>query len=176
LFADVTDPSEFYYDYVYDMAEKGVVQGYNDGTFGPYKNCNRAAVVTFLWRLSGKPEPKKKAQFKDMTGNGDFDNAISWASEKGITTGWDDNTFRPWNTCNRAAVVTFLWRAAGKPEPKKKALFSDLTGNTDFDKAISWASENGITTGWDDNTFRPWRDCNRLAIASFLGRYEDLKK
>jgi len=175
-FSDVTDPSEFYYDYVYDMAEKGVVQGYNDGTFRPYNDCNRAAVVTFLWRLMGKPEPAGTSKFSDPTGTEDFDKAISWAAEKGITTGWDDNTFRPWVTCNRAAVVTFLWRAAGKPEPQEAASFSDMTGNEDFDKAISWAAENGITTGWEeDNTFRPWRTCNRLAIVSFLSRYEKLQ-
>jgi len=176
VFSDVTDPAEFYYDYVYDMAGKGVVQGYDDGTFRPYADCNRAAVVTFLWRLMGKPSARKKASFSDLTGTEDFDNAISWAAENKITTGWDDNTFRPWVTCNRAAVVTFLWRAAGKPEAKKKATFSDMTGNQDFDNAISWAAENGITTGWDDNTFRPWRTCNRLAIVSFLSRYEALMK
>jgi len=173
-FDDVLNEEDFFFDYVYEMAEKGVVQGYSDGTFRPYNDCNRAAVVTFLWRLMGKPEPAGTSKFSDPTGTEDFDKAISWASEKGITTGWDDNTFRPWVTCNRAAVVTFLWRAAGKPEPKEAASFSDMTGNEDFDKAISWAAENGITTGWDDNTFRPWRTCNRLAIVSFLSRYDSL--
>ncbi|MBQ6489427.1 MAG: leucine-rich repeat protein [Solobacterium sp.] len=174
-FSDVTDPELFYYGYVYNMVERGVVGGYDDGTFRPTANCNRAAVVTFLWRLSGKPEPNKMAEFTDMTGNSDFDKAISWAAENNITTGWADNTFRPWNTCNRAAVMTFLWRAAGKPAPTKMAEFTDMTGNTDFDTAISWASEKGITTGWADGTFRPWNTCNRLAVVSFLGRYNELK-
>ena len=176
-FKDVTDSDLFYYDYVYDMVEKGVVGGYVDGTFKPGNDCNRAAVVTFLWRLEGRPEPTKMATFKDMTNNSDFDKAISWAAEKGITTGWDDNTFRPWNTCNRAAVLTFLWRTAGRPEPSRMATFSDMTGNSDFDKAISWGVEKGITTGWEeDNTFRPWRTCNRLAVVSFLARYDGLSK
>ena len=174
VFTDVLNPDEFYYNYVYDMAGRGIVQGYNDSTFRPYNDCNRAAVVTFLWRLMDKPEPAGTSKFSDPTGTEDFDKAISWVAENGITTGWDDNTFRPWVTCNRAAVVTFLWRAAGKPEPQEVATFSDMTGNGDFDKAISWAAENGITTGWDDNTFRPWRTCNRLAIVSFLARYEAL--
>ena len=173
-FHDVTDESLFYYEYIYDMVDKGITTGYADGTFRPMADCNRAAVVTFLWRMLGKPEPSKMAEFSDMTGNDDFDQAISWAAEKGITTGWADNTFRPWNTCNRAAVMTFLWRTAGSPDPQKMAAFSDMTGNKDFDKAISWASENGITTGWNDNTFRPWNTCNRLAIASFLSRYDAL--
>ena len=174
-FKDVTDPEEqFYYDHVYWLVDNGITTGYADGTFGSMKECNRAAVVTFLWRLAGRPEPAAMASFKDMTGNSDFDKAISWALEEGITTGWDDNTFRPWNTCNRAAIVTFLWRYAGCPKPAAMASFKDMTGNSDFDQAISWALENGITTGWNDNTFRPWNNCARLAVASFLYRFSHL--
>ncbi len=171
-FKDVTDPSLFYYDPIYAMVDKGVIGGYKDGTFKPDSNCNRAAVVTFLWRLAGKPEPEEMATFSDMpTENEEFCKAISWAAEQEITTGYSDGTFHPWATCNRAAIVTFLWRYADKPEPSKMADFKDMTTNDDFNNAISWAAENGITTGWDDNTFRPWNTCNRLAVASFLNRY-----
>jgi len=171
LFTDVTDSTQFYYEYIYSLLDKGIVSGYFDGTFRPYDACNRASVVTFLWRAANRPEPKKLASFSDMTGNADFDKAISWASEQGITTGYEDGTFRPYTTCNRAAIMTFLWRYAGKPSVKVTNSFSDMTGNSDFDKAISWGVANGITTGYEDGTFRPWNTCNRLAIASFLGRY-----
>ncbi len=171
-FKDVTDPTQFYYDPIYNMVDTGVIAGWADGTFRPTGNCNRAAVVTFLWRLAGKPEPEVMATFSDMpTDNEEFCKAISWAAEEGITTGYAGNLFKPWNTCNRAAIVTFLWRYADKPEPSKMADFKDMTTNDDFNNAISWAAENGITTGWDDNTFRPWNTCNRLAVASFLNRY-----
>jgi len=174
LFSDVTNKDDFFYTYVYDLFDQGIVGGYDDGTFRPYNACNRAAVVTFLWRAADKPEPSKMAKFKDMTGNPDFDKAISWALEEGITTGYDDGTFRPYTTCNRAAIITFLWRYAGKPSVKTTNAFSDLTGNIDFDKAISWGVEEGITTGYSDGTFRPWNTCNRLAIVSFLARYKGL--
>ena len=72
--------------------------------------------MTFLWRYAGEPAPVEPAGFSDMTDNDDFNNAISWAAEKGITTGYDDGTFRPWNECQRQAVVTFLWRFAGLEE------------------------------------------------------------
>ena len=177
LFKDVTDASLFYYEPIYNMVDKGVIGGYDDGTFRPYGNCNRAAVVTFLWRLAGKPEPVAMATFSDMTDNPEFNKAISWAAEEGITSGWSDNTFRPWNTCNRAAIVTFLWRYAGKPEPKTIATFNDMpTDNEDFFNAISWAAENGITTGYGGNLFKPWATCNRLAVASFLDRYDKQEK
>ncbi|MBQ3401532.1 MAG: S-layer homology domain-containing protein, partial [Lachnospiraceae bacterium] len=118
-----------------------------------------------------RPEPSQMASFTDMTGNTEFDKAISWAAENGITTGWSDGTFRPWNTCNRASIVTFLWRFAGRPEPEGENTFSDKTGDPEFDLAIAWAAGNGITTGWSDGTFRPWNTCNRLAVVSFLYRY-----
>ncbi len=173
-FIDVGDKGLFYYDYVYWAVDKEITTGYPDNTFRPENNCNRAAAVTFLWRLSGEPEPAERASFKDMTGNPDFDKAISWAAENGITTGYEGNLFKPWETCNRAAIVTFLWRYEGKPNPSSTAAFRDMTGNREFDKAISWAAEQGITTGYTDNTFRPWNRCLRLAIVSFLYRYAHL--
>lgn len=169
-FSDVTDKDAFYYAPVYWAATTGITTGWPDGTFRPWTACNRAAVVTFLWRMAGRPKVSTKATFKDMTGNEEFDMAISWAVEKGITTGWSDNTFRPWRTCNRAAIMTFLWRYAEKPEASKSK-FTDKTGNKEFDKAIAWASENNIANGWGDGTFRPWNDCNRAAVVSFLYRY-----
>ncbi len=176
LFTDVTDPSVFYFDYVYWGADLGITTGWDDGTFRPQIACNRATVVTFLWRLAGCPEPTAQAAFSDMTGNPTFDRAISWAVETGITTGWSDGTFRPWKTCNRATIVTFLWRYAGKPDPLtgNETAFSDMTSNDDFNAAIAWAASCGITTGWNDGTFRPWNDCNRLSIMSFLARYAQI--
>ncbi|MBQ1514720.1 MAG: S-layer homology domain-containing protein, partial [Lachnospiraceae bacterium] len=99
--------------------------------------------------------------FSDPTDNEEFNTAIMWGVDLGITNGWEEPdgtyTFRPWNKCNRASIVTFLWRMAGEPEPQGEFTFSDPTGNDDFDTAITWAVEQGITTGWtSDNTFRPW--------------------
>ena len=174
LFDDVTDPSEFFYDYVYWAKDNGIVTGYPDNTFRPYAFCHRAAVVTFLWRLAGRPDYGITDAFPDMTGNSDFDHAITWAAAEGITTGYKDGTFRPWASCHKAAIVTFIWRYVGRPEPTSMASFSDMTGNDDFNKAISWAAEKGITTGYDDGTFRPWNPCLRLAVVSFLYRYAHL--
>ena len=173
-FSDVTDPSQFFYDSIYWAVDNDITTGFKDNTFRPNNNCNRAAVVTFLWRLAGKPNMGITTAFSDMTGNDDFDHAITWAAVKGITTGFKDGTFRPWATCNRASIVTFIWRYAGRPEPTTMAGFSDMTDNPDFNKAISWAAQNGITTGYKDGTFRPWNQCARLAVVSFLYRYNNL--
>ncbi len=169
-FKDVTDPTLFYYDAVYWAAEQDITTGYSDNTFHPMEDCSRAAVVTFLWRMAGKPAPSKMASFTDMTSNEDFNSAISWALEQNITTGYSDNTFRPWATCSRAAIVTFIWRYAGKPKASKEAAFTDMTKNDEFNAAISWAAEKGITTGYSDGTFRPWSTCNRMSVVTFLYR------
>ena len=179
LFTDMTKNYEFD-NAIFWALDSGITTGYlvngnSDGTFRPWDSINRAAVVTFLWRASNCPEPKTTASFKDMPAdtdaNQDFRKAISWAAENGITTGYDDNTFRPWEKCNRAAIVTFIWRLKGKPAAIKNATFKDMTGISDFDKAISWGVSNGIITGWkEDNTFRPWRECNRAATVVFLNR------
>lgn len=173
-FTDVTNPDDFFYEPIYWAVDNGITTGYSDNTFRPNALCHRAAVVTFLWRMAGKPDEGISTAFSDMTGNDDFNRAITWASNHGIAAGYNDGTFRPYDPCHRAAIVTFLWRYAGRPEPISMANFSDMTGNDDFNKAISWAAENGITTGWADGTFRPYDSCKRLAVASFLYRYAHL--
>ncbi len=70
--------------------------------------------------------------------------------------------------------MTFIWRAAGKPEPENVAAFSDMPSNSDFQKAISWASENGITSGIGGNKFGPDRTCTRGQIVTFLYNAKDL--
>lgn len=175
-FTDVTDPTVFYYDAINWAVQKGITTGWSDGTFRPMSNCNRAAIVTFLWRFAGCPTPGSIAAFPDMPPdtpqNSDFRRAISWAVEKGITTGYSDGTFRPWNTCSRAAIVTFLHRYCNQAPFYSSTVFSDMTGKTDFDNAIRWAVYCGITTGYSDGTFRPWNTCNRLAAVTFLYRLE----
>ena len=173
-FTDLTGQEKFDTAILW-AAQNGITTGWSDGSFRPWNTCNRAAIITFLWRMEGKEPATANAKFSDLTGNTDFDKAISWGAEQQITTGWSDNTFRPWNYCNRAAIITFLWRLDGKPTPQKMASFKDMTGNSDFDKAISWAAENGITTGWADNTFRPWNYCTRAAVVAFLYRYDDYR-
>ena len=169
-FFDVTNPDDFFHDPIYWAVDNGIATGYSDNTFRPKNLCHRAAVVTFLWRLAGKPDEGISTAFSDMTGNDDFDRAITWAANHDITTGYDDGTFRPYIPCHRAAIVTFLWRYVGKPEPSAAAGFSDMTNNIEFDKAIAWAAENSITTGYTDGTFRPYNSCLRLAVVTFLYR------
>ena len=97
--------------------------------------------------------------------------SVLWAVKKGITNGVTDNTFAPENECTRGHVVTFLWRAAGSPEPKNADNpFTDVKEGKFYYKAVLWAVENGITNGMTDTTFEPDTKCNRGQVVTFLWR------
>ena len=92
--------------------EKGITNGISATKFGSYDVCNRAAVVTFLWRAAGEPEPQSTANpFVDVKPGDFFYKPVLWAIENDITNGIDATHFGPTSPCNRAQVVTFLYRA-----------------------------------------------------------------
>ena len=110
-FVDVSEGS-FYYDSVLWAVEKGITNGVDATHFGPYTECTRAQVVTFLWRANGKPNANETVGFTDVTDPSAFYfNAVRWAVENGITNGINATTFGVSQSCNRAQVVTFLYRA-----------------------------------------------------------------
>jgi hypothetical protein len=103
---------DFFYKPVLWAVEKNITNGTSATTFGSYDNCNRAAVVTFLWRAKGSPEPTStKNPFVDVKTTDFFYKAVLWAVENNITNGVDATHFGPTANCNRAQVVTFLYRA-----------------------------------------------------------------
>ena len=92
--------------------EKGITNGISATQFGSANVCNRASVVTFLWRAMGSPEPETVGNpFVDVKSTDFFYKAVLWAVENKITNGVDATHFSPAGTCNRAQVVTFLYRA-----------------------------------------------------------------
>ena len=110
-FTDVKS-TDFFYKPVLWAVEKSITSGTSATTFGSMQNCNRAAVVTFLWRAAGSPEPKStKNPFVDVKSTDFFYKPVLWAVENGITAGLDATHFGPTPACNRAQVVTFLYRA-----------------------------------------------------------------
>lgn len=121
------------------------------------------------------PNYRKSVSFTDIGNlNPTFRSAILWAAENDIACGYDDGSFRPNNTCTRAQVVTFLWRAAGSPEPTGDvSIFKDASDiASPFLKAVAWAVEKGITTGYNDGTFRPNDTVTRAQFVTFLYRFE----
>ena len=124
-------------------------------------------------KVSVKAEFVKTAptSFVDVPANAYFADAVKWAVDKGVTNGLSDTMFGPYASCTRAQIVTFLWRAAGSPEPKATtSAMTDLNPNAYYYKAVLWAIENGITNGMTETTFAPDATCTRGQSVTFLHR------
>ena len=98
------------------------------------------------------------------------EDAVDFASARGITDGTSDTPFSPNASCTRAQIVTFLWRAAGSPEPKGLSSLSDVPADAYYAKAVAWALENGITGGTGNGMFSPDATCTRSQSVTFLYR------
>ena len=109
--------------------------------------------------------------FTDIPEGSPYESAILWAVKNGVTTGTTATTFSPSAPCTRAQAVTFLWRAAGSPEPKSGTMpFTDVSADSVYAKAILWAVERGVTLGTTESTFSPNAPCARGQIVTFLYR------
>ncbi len=114
-----------------------------------------------------KPEP---APFDDVPEDAFYFEAVRWAQKNGVTNGRGDGTFGPNDPCTRGQIVTLLWRAAGSPEPKAACSMADVAPGSYCEKAVAWAAENGIVSGYADGTFRPDAPCTRAQSVTFLYR------
>ena len=116
-------------------------------------------------------EEVKISPFRDVSTDAYYYEAVKWAQKKGITGGIGDGLFGPNQPCTRAQIVTFLWRAAGSPEPEGTAAgMTDVAAGSYYEKAVAWAIENGITTGTADGLFAPDATCTRAQGMTFLFR------
>ena len=172
-FWDVPE-SAFFFEPVNWAVEQGITKGVGENTFGPGELCNRAQVVTFLWRMAGKPAPASGgSSFTDVAAGSWYENAVLWAVENQVTSGVGDGIFQPEGICNRAQIVTFLWKYAGKPAAEEPGAnpFTDVKADDWFAKAVAWAVEQGITKGLSETAFGPGEPCNRAQVVTFLYRY-----
>ena len=169
-FEDVIE-EDFFYNAVLWAHENGITNGMDDTHFIPTGMCNRAQIVTFLWRAMGKPAPTTTVNpFVDVTESDFFYDAVLWAHENGITNGVDATHFNPTGECNRAQAVTFLWRAVGEPESTADVDFTDVQPGQFYSAPVAWAFEKGITNGMGDGTFGVLESCNRAQVVTFLYR------
>ena len=176
-FLDVNE-TQFYHDPVLWAVENGITNGVDATHFGPLKECNRAQVVTFLWRAAGSPSPTATENpFTDVPANTWYTDAVLWAVENGITNGLTATTFGPETVCNRAQVVTFLHRVNGSPVPEAAANpFTDVKAGSWYETPVLWALENGITNGTDTTHFNPNGQCQRAQVVTFLYRADQLSQ
>ena len=169
-FTDVTEDA-YYYDAVRWAIKNSITTGTSETTFSPAAPCNRAQIVTFLWRAAGCPRPSlTSCSFTDVTPGAYYYDAMLWAIEQGITNGTSATTFSPDAPVTRSQVVTFLWRSAGWDNSIRDNPFHDVPSGAYYETAVCWAVGKGITTGTSSSAFSPDAPCVRSQIVTFLYR------
>jgi hypothetical protein len=156
------------------LATTGVTTGYPDGTFRPGRHVSRDAMAAFLYRYAGSPTftPPAESPFTDVRVSHPFYKEITWLADQGITTGYDDGTFRPAAGVARGAMAAFLYRYAGSPPAARlPASFTDVPTGASFRTEILWLARESVSTGYPDRTFRPAALVTREAMAAFLFRF-----
>lgn len=175
-FSDVGKSHQFYSQITW-LSGSGITTGYADGTFRPKGSVSREAFAAFLYRMAGSPQVTLPASspFKDVKKSDQFYKQIVWASQKKITTGYSDKTFRPKAKISREALSAFLYRYEGRPSVSlpSKSPFTDVAKGSQFFKEIVWFRSSGVTTGFADGTFRPKTATSREAVAAFLYRLDN---
>lgn len=141
-----------------------------DGTYTFTMPASKVTVTaTFAEKKADEPVAPEKL-FADVSAEEYYYEAVKWASENGVTGGIGENLFGANLPCTRAQIVTFLWRAAGSPEPKGMSGFVDVSADAYYAKAVAWAVEEGIVSGTSATTFNPDAVCTRAQSVAFLYR------
>ncbi len=128
------------------------------------KNASAGSTVTIT------VTPDSGYTIENVTADSYYYEAVKWAADNGITGGIGNNMFGPDNSCTRAQIVTFMWRAAGSPEPGDINSFSDVPADAYYAKAVSWAVEHNIASGTGNGMFSPDAVCTRAHAVTFLYR------
>lgn len=140
-----------------------------DGTYTFTMPASKVTVTAAFAEKKAEPIVPEKL-FADVSAEEYYYEAVKWASENGVTGGIGENLFGANLPCTRAQIVTFLWRAAGSPEPKGMSSFVDVSADAYYAKAVAWAVEEGIVSGTSATTFSPDAVCTRAQSVAFLYR------
>ena len=140
-----------------------------DGTYTFTMPASKVTVTAAFAEKKAEPIVPEKL-FADVSAEEYYYEAVKWASENGVTGGIGENLFGANLPCTRAQIVTFLWRAAGSPEPKGMSGFVDVSADAYYAKAVAWAVEEGIVSGTSATTFNPDAVCTRAQSVAFLYR------
>lgn len=172
-FSDVT-PEDWCYEQIQQLYTLGILNGTDTHTFSPDGTLTRAQVVVMLYRCAGSPETDGQVPFSDVTQDAWYADAVAWAVDNDLVTGYEDNTFAPNAVITRQQLAALLYRCAGSPESDGTLLGEYDDGNRVAEyaaPAVSWALETGILTGTDVSTISPEATATRAQTAVLLERY-----
>ncbi len=166
-FSDVT-PEDYYYQAVRWAVRYGVTNGTGGNAFSPDEVCTRGQVVTFLWRVLGRPEPSAgKNPFLDVRSGAYYEKPVLWAVEHGVTQGTAADRFSPDEPCTCAQILTFLWRADGSRASERKSALADAYEPAYYAAPVRWAEENNMLSVSGER-FDPDKPCTRGLTVAYL--------
>ncbi|MBQ6756537.1 MAG: S-layer homology domain-containing protein [Oscillospiraceae bacterium] len=177
------DANAWYHDGVHFVLENKLMSGYGNGKFGPADYTSRAMVAQILWNIEGKPASTYEMNYTDVAEDAWYADAIRWATEKGVVTGYGDGKFGPDDNITREQLAAIIYRYA---QSKGQGFTGMWMFRLDYEDAASvsdWASEamhwmvmKGIIKGQTDKTLAPKRFASRAEIATMIMRYAALEK
>ena len=171
-FPDVTG-RDWCYTQVMQAAETGLMNGYADGRFGKNDPITRGQMVQILYSYYGQ-DVGADSGFSDVPASAWYAKAVTWASKKGVVSGYSNGTFGPDNQLTREQMVTILYNVADKPETNPSAIsqYSDYRQVADYAAdGFSWAVSNKVVSGTSSTTLSPRGTATRAQVAVILVRY-----
>ena len=167
------DTGAWYYEAVDYVLQNGLMSGYGDGSFGPDDSLSRAMLAQILYNKEGKPAVSGTGSFADVPRGAWYAGAVSWASERGIVSGYGDGGFGPDDPITREQLVVMLWRYQGSPAPTGTMPdFTDAQQISGYAKdAVTWAAENGIVSGNGGGVLVPSGIATRAQVAQMLKNF-----
>lgn len=170
-FADV-DADAWYADSITYCADAGIMNGTGGDLFSPNTAMTRAMFVSTLYRAEGSPAASTAQQFTDVSADAWYADAVAWAQENGIMSGYSATQFAPNETVTREQMASIFWRNAGSPSGAAALSFADTDEIAAYAQdAVAWAREAGILSGKDGNRFDPKGAASRAEVASTLYRW-----
>ncbi len=164
------DPTAYFADAIRWMTLNDIGTGVSPNHYGPGLGNDRGTLALFMWNFAGRPLPATPTPFEDVPAGSEYETAVQWMVEKGITKGTTETTFSPDKIVSRDEAAVFLWRFAGKPQPVNLITFEDVPPNAWFETAMQWMVENEITLGTTATTYSPLMPLMRGDISTFLWR------
>ena len=170
-FTDVRS-TDWFSDAVSYVQERGLMSGTSATHFSPNEPTTRAMLLTILYRAAGQPETTGQSSFADVLARDYFANAVAWASENNIVTGYSRTRFGSNDPVSREQIATLLWRYAGSPSAGSAQNFADRNQISDYAAdAVNWARANGIVNGRPGNRFDPKANATRAEVATILRNF-----
>lgn len=153
--------------------DSGLMNGYGKSMFAPNNNLSRAMLAQILYNKEGKPAMSGGGDFTDVSANGWYANAVKWAAENGVVSGYGGGLFGPDDNITREQLAVMLWRYAGRPAPTDKELqFTDADTASGYAlDALCWATENGVLNGLGGKRLDPRGLATRAQVAQMLKNY-----